>query len=363
MNRIITTLAAVLMALAAVCQSYSDSTALTQQQWQHALAIVAQNNALNDGYGQATADFESRSPEGYTLDDLNEVYKGKRNWDATYSQLKKMENDGGTVARVKELAGGLARNVDSELRQYVDSHPAVADPVPAADTAAVDTLVAAPVQEPAREPQQQSQGMGMHIVVDIVLALLALGALAYAWTIRRSLDKLRDNYIEDMEAMNTSMQTFADDVARQLDNLRAESRQSAARTQTRVYADSEPLHGASAAPAPRKPVAKPRPRTLYLSKPDENECFIRATEEFELGNSIFVLNTTDGIHGEFSVIENRDVHRFALMMPGENLTRACSGNAIQMSAGMTRIITDREGEALFENGQWHVIVKAIIHYE
>ena len=46
----------------------------------------------------------------------------------------------------------------------------------------------------------------------------------------------------------------------------------------------------------------------------------------------------------------------------ENLIRACSGNAIQIPSG-TRIVTDRPGEAEFIDGHWHVIVKAIIHYE
>ena len=50
------------------------------------------------------------------------------------------------------------------------------------------------------------------------------------------------------------------------------------------------------------------------------------------------------------------------MMPAENLIRACSGNAIQIPSG-SRIITDRAGEAEFIDGSWHVVVKAIIHYE
>ena len=82
-----------------------------------------------------------------------------------------------------------------------------------------------------------------------------------------------------------------------------------------------------------------------------------------MGNSIYELCTFDGITGTYRVIDSPDVHPFALMMPTEDLVRACTGNGIQLSNGKTRIITDRDGTARCENGRWHVAVKAIIHYE
>ena len=101
---------------------------------------------------------------------------------------------------------------------------------------------------------------------------------------------------------------------------------------------------------------------LFMSRPDENDDFTRVSDTLEPGNSIYVLTTFDGTHGTFEVIDKPEVHRFALMMPTENLIRACSGNAIQIPSG-TRIVTDRAGEAEFIDGRWHVVVKAIIHYE
>jgi hypothetical protein len=71
----------------------------------------------------------------------------------------------------------------------------------------------------------------------------------------------------------------------------------------------------------------------------------------------------DGKSGSFTVINKNDAHKLALLMPGDTLTRACSGNNIQSSAGKSRIITDRAGRAQLENGKWHIVVKAIIHYE
>ena len=89
---------------------------------------------------------------------------------------------------------------------------------------------------------------------------------------------------------------------------------------------------------------------------------MRVSDTFEPGNSIYVLTTFDGQHGTFEVIDKPEVHSFALMMPAENLIRACSGNAIQIPSG-THIVTDRAGEAEFIDGKWHIVVKAIIHYE
>ncbi len=362
MKRIIIALAAALVTLAALCQSFNDSTVLTQQQWQHALAIVAQNTALNDGYGQATAQFDERNPQGYTLDDLNEQYRGKRNWDDIYAQLKKRENDGGNVAAIKQLSGSLAGSVATELQRYVEGQEAPAPaPAPVGDSMAIDTTGFETVVAPEQEAETDS-GWNMHWFVDVVLAMLALTGIGMAWNTRRALDKLRQDYVDGMEAMNNSLTKFADDVAAQIDNVKVHNAATRARYSEPAPQQQQAFVQPARTVAPRvdKGVVK---KTIYLSKPDENETFIRATEEFELGNSIFVLTTTDGKHGEYSVIENRDVHRFALMMPGENLTRACSGHGIQMANGMTRIVTDRAGEATFENGQWHVSVKATIHYE
>ena len=350
MKRIFAATIAIALAMVAWCQEFNDSTILTQAQWQHALAIVAQHNAENDGYGQATANFEANNPEGYTLDALNAAYAGNSKWDQIYIQLKKLENDGGRVADVKQLAGGLAGTVTSELQAFVEGQIIEIEPEQ------TDTISIAPTQQAST-----GTAMDMHLIVDIVLALIALVAIAWAVVTQRKFAQMRKSYLNDIDTMNARMQQLSDELNQQAINAPAES----ARIE---QVPAEPAFTSITAPAQQEtaPVIKRRPveaKKVYLAKPDDNACFTRATSDFELGNSIFVLSTSDGVHGEFSVIDHPDVHRFALMMPSENLTRACTGNAIQMSTGMTRIITDRAGEALLENGQWYVTVKAIIHYE
>lgn len=360
MKRLMISCLACLAMLAAMAQN--DSTALTPAQWQHALAVIAQYEALNAGYGQKSETFETQTPQGYTLDDLDATYRPQAKWQPVYNRLKALENDNGTMQRIKELAGPLAQHVERDMNAYLKKQPAVEPEVADADTAAPvpDTLAVADVaQEPMAE---QKEGFNGHVLFDILLALLALGSMALAWLNRTELNKLRHATRSELETTNENMQQLANDVSQHVKALlqrvgNIEANQRVMKPRQVAQHDERPVE-----PSAKRDV-QPAERTYFLSKPDDNDCFNRVSEEFELGNSLFVLTTADGVHGTYQVIDNRDVHRFALMMPSENLTRACSGNAIQMSAGMTRIITDRPGEALFDNGQWRVIVKAIIHYE
>ena len=113
---------------------------------------------------------------------------------------------------------------------------------------------------------------------------------------------------------------------------------------------------------PQPAAAFGEPRILFMAKPDENDNFSRTSSAYEPGNSIFELTTMDGKSGSFTVIGKSEAQKLALLMPGDTLAKACSGNNIQSTAGKTRIITDRAGRAQLENGKWHIVVKAIVHY-
>lgn len=353
MNRLLITIVTLTAALAAWAQNYNDSTLLTTQQWKHAVAIVAQYNAINDGYGQNAQMF----PAEYTLDDLNPTYQGKKTWDNIYNQMKTQENKGGTVADVKALAGNLAGLVEKDLKAYIETSVTAAQQ----DTAVIDTTTAQVVEQPVAPVQQEEQQRMPFNMTSLIATVVGLIALIVAILSRMSLSRFRKETEANIETTNRNMQQLADDLNAKIEALRQQVQQRSYSAQPSRQQFGNGQRQATTAP-PQQPVNR-EPQTLYLSKPDENGIFMRANKQFELGNSIFVLNTDDGTHGSFSVIDNRDVHQFALMMPTENLTYACTGNGIQMSSGMTRIITDRDGEAVFENGHWHVTIKAIIHYE
>lgn len=105
-----------------------------------------------------------------------------------------------------------------------------------------------------------------------------------------------------------------------------------------------------------------QPRIIYLSHANAEGVFLRADAQYNMGNSIFKLVTSDGYSGTFSVIDDANVHQLALMMPVDFLVSACAGRNLQLSQGMSRIVTDSTGTAVFEDGRWRVARKAQIHY-
>lgn len=201
-------------------------------------------------------------------------------------------------------------------------------------------------------------GMGWLTMACGIAALLAIGAGVMAFLTRREVIELREQYMAALDETNESLRQLAQESARELNALRAmQSREPKATRHTETQQRSTTRSAMpSSAHRPQEP------HTIYLAKPDAQDCFTRPSEHFELGNSIFELTTADGVHGTFTVIDNADVHRFALMMPTDNLTRACSGDGIQLSTGKTRIVTDMPGEAVLEQGAWRITRKAAIHY-
>ena len=242
-----------------------------------------------------------------------------------------------------------------------DSIEWVSDTMSMADSLQVEeipsvTATAEPEAEPVAEPQQSNSGLGWLVFASALAALLAVGAGAMAYINRRELTEMKETMRAELENTDKNMRLLAQESAREVNTLRDALRVHL----TRVNADKAPTHIADKKNTPPAPPIGPR--TIYLAKPDGKDCFTRATEQFELGNSLFALTTSDGVHGTFEVIDNADAQRFALMMPTDNLTRACTGSGIQVSTGKTGIVTDVPGEATFDNGVWRITRKAVIHY-
>ena len=226
--------------------------------------------------------------------------------------------------------------------------------------ATIQPVVTEAPQQPLPPSEPPRRGLDFHWILDLVLLVLAAGALALALINRRELTNLQHTVADHADTTTRNLEKLARVTNEQFKALKNtalnEKRQTDIQPVTVTVTATPPAN----APSPAKPAG---PQTLYLARTDENGRFTRASETFELGNTIYVLTTTDGQRGTFKVMDNRDVHRFALMMPTENLTRACIGNNIQLSSGFSRIVTDRDGEAVREQGQWQVTKQAAIHYE
>ena len=351
-----------------------ESKPLSAKQWQRAIAIVGQNAALDGRYGHPESEF----PEEYMLDDLNKVYKSSK-WKKVYEYLKSKETEGGNIEKIREIAKEYTQpaGVVRKLKEYIASHPESASNTPPASPASapVDsevpatqpvntaTIDAAPEEEmPATDSiaiinataggsTSESHG-GWAMVLDVILLLMSAAALYFAWITKKENAELKKELDYKTNKLNSQFEKFSKNITTDLNRVTYLVNR---RRPTDIDFDGGEKDGAEA--------AYNGPKRLYLTKPDANDYFIRTTEVVEIGNSIFELSTNDGVTGPFKVIDNPEVHQFALMMPTENLVRACTGKGIQISNGKTRIVTDREGTARLENGRWHVAVKAIIHYE
>lgn len=351
-----------------------ETKTLSAQQWKRGIAIVGQHAALDGRYGHPESEF----PVEYTLDDLNKVYKSSK-WKKVYEFLKTKENEGGNIEKIREIAKEYTQpaGVVRKLNDYIQAHPESAgnaQPAVAEDAKGGDELPATmPVEQasidaapeetlPATDSiavinasadgHKTESSSGWSVVLDVILFLMASAALYLAWITKKENSELKKELDYKTDKLNSQFEKFSKNITTDLNRVTYMVNR---RRPSDIEFEGDKDGGEVTSYA--------GPKRLFLTKPDANEYFIRSTEVVEIGNSIFELTTNDGITGTFKVIDNPEVHQFALMMPTENLVRACTGKGIQISNGKTRIITDREGTARCDNGRWHVAVKAIIHYE
>jgi hypothetical protein len=366
-------------ALAQVSENQTLSTTL----WKQGIARCAHYTAYAKGFAKRSDEMVARFPQGYTLDDLNDVYENQgQKWEKIYNEFKKEENNAGSIADLKELVSPqIWKLVEPDFTAFITDHPDMMKDVPAQpeDQKADGEKVEGEQQEASQDEAAPANNANasscdwsacaanLPLWLGILGTLLGLWALLTALSNRGKIKEMRRNFARELDRTNANLQEFSTDAADQMKALSIRLTGKGYRTNEAIaeeFAEEEAPEAAEQTDEVPQAVTEEEGEVmnLFMSKPDENDDFTRVSDTFEPGNSIYVLTTFDGQHGTFEVIDKPEVHRFALMMPAENLIRACSGNAIQIPSG-TRIITDRAGEAEFIDGKWHVVVKAIIHYE
>ena len=414
MKKIIFTLVCVMAAMTSI-SAQDGAKNLSQGQWNHGLAIGAQWIATDLGFAQNESQVISRTNENYSLDDLKVMYGARDKWVVFYDKLKKHENETGdieklvsTIAAEYDKGAVIKNGVKRDVEKYNASHSGddvktqPDEIIPnAAPEAGTDAAVAA---TDSTASAANAEGEAAEAILTILgLALGAIGTFLAMQARKENQAMARDNR-DDINNMQ-----------KQIDKLRAalkgapvadgdkgkkhhkhnnlDEKDGLAQTQ-KIEFDNKPAAAtvATAAAATASKKAEPKkeepkkeapvetkkeepkqepaktssfgePRILFMAKPDEDDNFSRSSSQYEPGNSIFELTTMNGKSGSFSVINKTEAHKLALLMPGDTLTRACSGNNIQSTAGKSRIVTDRAGRAQLENGKWHIVVKAIVHYE
>lgn len=233
-----------------------------------------------------------------------------------------------------------------------------------ADNTADSLAAAAPQVEEMAQPATSTDDSGPNLLVMGVLTLCGITGIVMSVVAFSKIKAMKQEKDNEITALKTALK-----------QRNEEFEQSLRQIETRIaMVEQEREQAASASVAPRqvtvgqatampKPEKKAGASKIFLSRPDDKGVFLAASTHIEPGNSIFVLTTADGTTGTFAVINDAGVHQLALMMPTENLTRACTGHNIQISAGKTRIVTDAPGRAVKEGRQWKIVQQATIHYE
>lgn len=201
---------------------------------------------------------------------------------------------------------------------------------------------------------------GNNALIMGALGLCAALGIALALAALYQIKKLKEEKKHEIAALKTALKQRNEEVGQHLKALSAQLAQVEERLSQRVATQSVPQQKPKAAP-PQKP--KAMPTDFFVSRADEGGFFSSVSSRMEPGNSIFRLSTADGVNATFEVICDAGVHQLALMMPTENLTRACTGENIQISAGKTRIVCDAPGTAKKEGNRWRIVKPAVIHYE
>lgn len=384
MKRFTLLMAAIIcLAISALAQ-VSENQTLSTSLWKQGIGRCAHYTAYAKGFAKRSDEMLAKFPQGYTLDDLNEIYGNQgQKWEKIYNEFKKNEGRNGSINDLKELVTPqIWKLVEPDFTAFISNHPEMAQEAPAQpdeqqgeategqqEKSADKANTAQPAKAENKTPIACPADLPLWL--GILGSLLGLIALLISLSNRGKIKEMRRTFARELDRTNANLQEFSTDAADQMKALSIRLTGKAIRNQPATA--SEPVEETvlqeidnddieDEAPADAIETEEGEVMNLFMCKPDENDDFVRVSDTFEPGNSIYVLTTFDGTHGTFEVIDKPEVHRFALMMPAENLIRACSGNAIQIPSG-TRIVTERPGEAEFIDGKWHIVVKAIIHYE
>ncbi len=326
------------------------------------------------------------------------------------------------IGRMTVAAPQPARETSAKPETAREETPAAATPQPAptpAATAATDTTTAvAPAPAPAETPDdnRESSHTWIYVVVLAVLVGVVIWLVGFASKVMRrneeegsrrepapvadnaSHREMREKFAATLAAKNADVSQLSaknetllkenQAIKRDMEALVAET----ADLRTRLTAANarisemeaainamaapaaparvettrtEPAAPAAAAPQPEAaPVARQRPgRIIYLGRANAKGIFMRADRQLSPGHSIFTLDTSDGYAGSFKVASDPTVWELALLTPAESLEGACTGPDLDRPGEATRIVTDSQGTAIFEDGCWKVIRKARIHFE
>ena len=174
---------------------------------------------------------------------------------------------------------------------------------------------------------------------------------------RRAIDK-KNQEIEDLHRRLETEENKSADLGMELEKLKLEHSRLEDRI-AQLREENTRLTRELQTPHPAAPIIK----VIYLGRANARGIFVRADRRINAGNTIYRLDTNDGLVGTFHVVDEPEVVDVAISDPTLYLGNGCICDDIEDVAGVTRIATESAGTAIFENGYWKVLRKTRIRYE
>ena len=117
-----------------------------------------------------------------------------------------------------------------------------------------------------------------------------------------------------------------------------------------------------AIPINKKKEKKVIGQQLYMAAPSTEGFFSAFSEHEQIGKSIYLLTTMDGVNGTFVLLDTVDAIATAMISISQFIKTACKieNNIVGLPK---HIITKKEGCAVNEEGRWHVTRKALVLFK
>lgn len=132
---------------------------------------------------------------------------------------------------------------------------------------------------------------------------------------------------------------------------------------TRVAAEAATAAATVASAPAEAPIrARHSLRTIYLGRVNARGLFVRADRTINPEATVFQIETEDGYTGRFQVVNLPEVTERALRNPTQWLAGGCDCADLLATEGVTGILTEVSGNAVFEEGCWRIVTKAKIRY-
>lgn len=339
---------------------------------------------------------------------------GKRAKDRVRKQVEKM-NVSAPVKEEPQSAAPAEKPVEATPEQSAQpAQPeAAAEQVPSAEAAVeeqeqilADQNAMEQDRQDAETQSHRTSGTWIYVIILIILVAIVIGLMVFAARIMKkqpesreggeisdagSTDELRRDFSKAMQKKNDELRgvteklTAAEESNERLKIEISTLRKEISRLESELGSAREESaklrsNAASRQPAPepaesvavRQTVAERPARqeaepakvlnTIYLGRANGRGLFVRGDRRPSPGNTIYRLDTRDGLVGTFRIADDAAAVDLAFSDPATYLAGGCTGN-FEDAATAEKIVTENSGTAIFEGNCWKVLRKSRIRFE